>query len=104
MRIAQFITRSDIIGGASTHLLTLCERLEKRGHDVTVFCGRGGVLTEELKKKKLEYHSLNHLVRPIRPFEDLQAVFEVKKEIEKLNPGIVALHSAKAGVVGRIAC
>ncbi len=104
MRIAQFITRSDTIGGASTHLLTLCERLEKRGHDVTVFCGGGGVFTEELKKKKLEYHSLNHLVRPIRPFEDLQALFEIRREVEKLSPDIVALHSAKAGVVGRIAC
>lgn len=104
MRIIQIITRSDIIGGASTHLLTLCERLEDRGHSVDVFCGGNGVFTEELEKRKLKHHSLCHLVRPIRPFEDLRAVFEVKREIEKLNPDIVALHSAKAGVIGRIAC
>ena len=104
MRIAQIITRSDIIGGASTHLLTLCEHLEDRGHDVNVFCGGSGVLTEELEKRGLEYHALDHLVRPIRPFRDLQAIFEVKREVEKLNPDIVALHSAKAGVVGRVAC
>jgi glycosyltransferase involved in cell wall biosynthesis len=104
MRIAQIITRSDIIGGASTHLLTLCEHLADRGHDVTVYCGGNGIFTEELEKRELKYHSLSHLVRPIRPFEDLRAVFEVQREIEKLNPDIVALHSAKAGVVGRIAC
>lgn len=104
MRIAQIITRSDIIGGASTHLLTLCERLEERGHEVTVFCGGDGIFTDELEKRDLPYHSLNHLVRPIQPLEDLRAILEVKREVEKLDPDIVALHSAKAGVVGRIAC
>jgi glycosyltransferase involved in cell wall biosynthesis len=52
----------------------------------------------------LKYNSLEHLVRPIQPFEDLKAIFELGKKINKLDPDVVALHSAKAGVLGRIAC
>lgn len=42
--------------------------------------------------------------REISPFKDLKSILKLKKELKKINPDIVHLHSSKAGVLGRIAC
>jgi glycosyltransferase involved in cell wall biosynthesis len=42
--------------------------------------------------------------REISPFQDLKSILKLKKELKKINPDIVHLHSSKAGVLGRIAC
>ncbi|MBF4472809.1 glycosyltransferase [Flavobacterium sp. HJJ] len=44
------------------------------------------------------------MFREIAPFQDFKAVLQLRKELKKLNPDIIHLHSSKAGVLGRIAC
>jgi glycosyltransferase involved in cell wall biosynthesis len=44
------------------------------------------------------------MVREISPIKDFKAVLLLRKELKKLNPDIIHLHSSKAGVLGRIAC
>lgn len=43
------------------------------------------------------------MLREISPFEDLKSIFKLHKELKKINPDIIHLHSSKAGVLGRIA-
>ena len=43
------------------------------------------------------------MVREFSPIEDLKSVLQLRKELKKLNPDIIHLHSSKAGVLGRIA-
>lgn len=44
------------------------------------------------------------MIREISPIQDFKAVLLLRKELKKLNPDIIHLHSSKAGVLGRIAC
>jgi glycosyltransferase involved in cell wall biosynthesis len=45
-----------------------------------------------------------NMVRHFSPFQDLKSIIKLTKELKKLNPDIIHLHSSKAGVLGRIAC
>lgn len=42
------------------------------------------------------------MVREISPFQDLKSIFRLTRELRKINPDIIHLHSSKAGVLGRI--
>jgi glycosyltransferase involved in cell wall biosynthesis len=44
------------------------------------------------------------MVREISPIQDFKSILHLRKELHKLNPDIIHLHSSKAGVLGRIAC
>ena len=43
------------------------------------------------------------MTREISPFQDLKSIFKLRKELKKINPDVIHLHSSKAGVLGRIA-
>ncbi|MBF4464817.1 glycosyltransferase [Flavobacterium sp. LC2016-12] len=43
------------------------------------------------------------MVREFSPVQDLKAVINLIKELRKINPDVVHLHSSKAGILGRIA-
>ncbi|CAM2856268.1 glycosyltransferase [Flavobacterium frigoris] len=44
-----------------------------------------------------------NMVREFLPIQDLKSTFKLWKELKKINPDIIHLHSSKAGVLGRIA-
>lgn len=44
------------------------------------------------------------MIREISLIQDFKAILVLRKELKKLNPDIIHLHSSKAGVLGRIAC
>jgi len=44
-----------------------------------------------------------NMVREFSPIQDLKSAFQLAKEIKKMNPDVIHLHSSKAGVLGRIA-
>jgi glycosyltransferase involved in cell wall biosynthesis len=46
---------------------------------------------------------LPHLTVPISPLGDLRALGEIRAELRRQSPDLVALHSSKAGILGRIA-
>lgn len=101
MRIAYVITRSDSIGGAHVHLLDLATAMRSAGHDVTVFAGGDGPFFDELSQRNIQYKSVPELVRPIRPGQDLKASRELRRALAPLRPDLVAVHSSKAGWIGR---
>jgi glycosyltransferase involved in cell wall biosynthesis len=43
------------------------------------------------------------LIRPIHPYHDLKALFQIGMELKKIKPMIVHTHSSKAGIIGRFA-
>lgn len=102
MRIVQLITTMDVLGGAQMHVFELTKELVLKGHQVTVMAGGTGTLTDELENDDIPYIPLQRLTVPIHPMEDIMAYFEVRKMIKKLKPDLLAIHSSKAGIIGRL--
>ena len=103
MKIVYIITRSDVLGGASVHLLDLAKSMINQGHQVDILVGGNGAFTEELKKNNISFSSLNHLKREISLIHDLLGFWEIKKHLKNLKPDVVHCHSSKAGLLGRLA-
>lgn len=97
------MTRSDVIGGASVHLLDLAQGAQRAGHDIEILVGGDGVFLEHAQKKEIPCKSLKNMTREINPIKDFLGFFELKREISRINPDIVHLHSSKAGILGRLA-
>jgi glycosyltransferase involved in cell wall biosynthesis len=45
-----------------------------------------------------------NMVREFSAIQDFKSILHLRKELQKINPDIIHLHSSKAGVLGRIAC
>lgn len=103
MRILLMITRGDDLGGAQTHVHDLAVSLAETGHTVAVLVGVTGPLTESLAAIGIETFVCPELVRDIHPGNDLRAVSRVTRLIRQFQPDIVATHSSKAGLIGRLA-
>lgn len=103
LKIVYIITRSDVLGGASIHLLDLARGMTQQGHQVHILVGGAGAFTEELEKNNLKFSSLHHLKREISLVHDVLGFWEIKKHLKKLKPDIVHCHSSKAGLLGRLA-
>lgn len=103
MKVAFVITRSDVIGGASAHVRDLADAMARRGHAPCVLLGGAGEVTAQFDALGVPYRSLAHLKHPLSPAHDLRATHELMRHLEALSPDLVAVHSSKAGVIGRLA-
>ncbi|MCC6264010.1 MAG: exopolysaccharide biosynthesis polyprenyl glycosylphosphotransferase [Bryobacterales bacterium] len=104
MKLVYVVTRADAVGGASIHVRDLAREMISRGHDVTVLLGGSGPVTERLAAANIPFQSLRYLGRSIRPLRDLLATRELTAALRALRPDLVSTHTAKAGLVGRLAC
>ncbi len=106
MKIVHIITRL-ILGGAQENTLITCKLLAQRGHDVTLITGPAigpeGELFEQAKGQGYKVIVVDRLRRAINPYNDTVSYFEIKKQLHQLRPDIVHTHSAKAGILGRLA-
>jgi len=103
MKILFLITRGDSIGGAQIHVRDLAKMLQQDGHAVTVAFGKRGSFSTLLEDEGIAYRLVNGLGRNISLFQDIQALKNILSLIVELDPDIVALHSSKMGILGRIA-
>jgi glycosyltransferase involved in cell wall biosynthesis len=103
MRIAQIVTRADETGGAQVHVRDLSEALLASGHEVVVLAGGQGSFSAELTARGIPHRHIPHLAVPLAPGKDFLALCEIVRELRRVQPDIVAAHSAKAGLLGRIA-
>ncbi|WP_260260055.1 glycosyltransferase family 4 protein [Vibrio intestinalis] len=103
MKIIQLITRSDTVGGAQKYILETSDRFQQDGHDVTIVAGGCGVFTKEVERRNIKYISLGTIVRDVSFFNDLKSVFSFRNLVKSSEPDIVIIHSAKAGLIGRLA-
>jgi len=97
------ITRGDSIGGGQIHVRDLCRALQRRGVRVAVATGSRGALQDELDKTGVRHFLIPGLVRSINPLDDLVAVSALRRRIRTFAPDLVSCHTAKAGLVGRLA-
>ncbi len=44
-----------------------------------------------------------NMLRKFSPLKDLKSIIQLTKELKKINPDVIHLHSSKAGVLGRVA-
>lgn len=44
-----------------------------------------------------------NMVREFSPIQDIRSVYKLAKELKRINPDVIHLHSSKAGVLGRFA-
>jgi glycosyltransferase involved in cell wall biosynthesis len=103
MKIVQVLTRGDVQGGAQSHVLDLSIALQHAGHQVTVITGRGGAFNQRLSAAGIDQRTISHMVRPIRPWQDLYAFIALFHHLYALGPDIICTHTAKAGWLGRVA-
>lgn len=97
------ITRGDSIGGGQIHVRDLCRALQARGIRVAVAMGTPGALQTELDKTGISHYLIPGLVRSINPLNDLVAIAALRRRMRSFRPALVSCHTAKAGLVGRVA-
>jgi glycosyltransferase involved in cell wall biosynthesis len=103
MKIIQLITGTTTFGGAEAHVRDLAIGLRARGHECTVMGPSQGLLVEQLRANNVPVVSIPALRKAIHPFWDLVSLFQVILAARRLQPDIIATHTSKAGLVGRVA-
>jgi len=103
-KILYLVTQSGF-GGAQRNVFDLATNLDAIRFDVVVAAGPDGdyQLNNRLDQKGIRNFRLKHLRRPINPFCDLRAFFEILKLFKKERPDVLHLHSSKAGFLGALA-
>ncbi|TVR71907.1 MAG: hypothetical protein EA427_03705, partial [Spirochaetaceae bacterium] len=97
------ITRGDSVGGAQIHVRDLASRLRAEGEAVLVLLGSSGPFTDDLDQRDVPWRICPGLARSINPVRDIRAVREVHRILLRVRPRLVSTHTAKAGLVGRLA-
>lgn len=107
MRVMHIITRM-IIGGAQENTLYNCLDLVRDwGDEVLLVTGpeqgpEGGLL-EEGRAGGLKIETVDALRRNIEPITDWRAYQSLLKLVDRYRPDVVHTHSAKGGMLGRMA-
>jgi len=107
MRIAHVITRM-IVGGAQENTLLCCKDLmHMYGDQVLLVTGpalgpEGDLLARD-GAEGVPVTIIAALRRPIHAWRDLLAYRELKRTLREFRPAVVHTHSAKGGMLGRIA-
>ena len=107
MRIAHVITRL-ILGGAQENTVLTCEDLVREYHDDVLLVtgpalGPEGTLMDRARAGGVPMEVVPQLRRPIHPWRDLVSYLRIKRILGDFQPDVVHTHSAKAGILGRMA-
>ncbi|TCW60517.1 glycosyltransferase family 4 protein [Treponema sp. J25] len=102
-KILFVITRGDLLGGAQVHVKDLARAAQQDGYQCLVACGQKGIFTDLLENQQTPWVALPALQRSINPLLDIKAIIQLIRIIRKEKPTLVSCHTAKAGLVGRVA-
>lgn len=107
MKIAHVITRM-IIGGAQENTLYNClDLIREHGDEVMLITGPAtgpeGDLLRQHDLRGLTIREIPSLIRSINPLSDLTSYRQIKGAIAEFKPDVVHTHSAKGGMLGRLA-
>ncbi len=101
-KIAHIITKLEL-GGAQLNTIYSCNHFAKKGYDVYLLTGAGGIIEESNISPAVNIITIKNLVREINPIQDGFSLFKIYSFLKKKNIDIVHTHSSKAGIIGRIA-
>ncbi len=105
-RVVRLFSRLNI-GGPSVHVILLTAGLREKGYDTRLIVGREapseGNLLEMAREMGIRVEQFAGLGRDIRPLADVVTFWQLYRAIRRTRPAIVHTHTAKAGVLGRLA-
>ena len=104
-KVLRIIARMNV-GGPAIQVTALMEGLGKFGFKqelITGYCENGE--EDYLKSHLIELGEIRieGLGRSLKLFDDLNAFFKIRRFMKQFDPDIVHTHTAKAGVLGRLA-
>jgi glycosyltransferase involved in cell wall biosynthesis len=102
-RIAHVITDSEPYGGAQRNTFLTLRGLLRDGYDAELICGAGGPLIDEVRAMNAPVHVVSDLVRPLHPAKDFRTLLRLYQLFRSRKYDLVHTHSAKAGLLGRLA-
>jgi len=100
-RVAHIITRC--IAGAGGVAVRGAVSLPRDLYRSTLVVGSGDVLLDEARAHGVEVVVVPELVSPISPMQDARALRSLLRYVSAHDFDVVHTHSAKAGVLGRVA-
>ncbi|EGJ32396.1 MULTISPECIES: glycosyltransferase family 4 protein [Moorena] len=101
-KVLNIVTRLAVGGAQDTSLLTV------KKHDRTRFTvhyasNPDGYWIERAQQAADKFYPLPHLIRPLHPTQDFQALLDIVRLLRQEQFDIVHTHSSKAGILGRLA-
>lgn len=94
------------VGGPARHLIDLVPALAPLGWEASIACGPAepseGDLLADARKRQLEVRELERM-RRAPGLADLAAIGHVSTLLRELRPAVLHTHTAKAGLIGRVA-
>ena len=105
VRVLRVIARMNV-GGPARIVADLMEGLDPSRFEQRLLTGRVGIDEAdelELRPRSFARTEIEGLGRAPNPVADLRALALVRAEIRAFRPDIVETHTAKAGVIGRLA-
>ena len=103
MRIAHVIARYNQ-GGTAGWLSVLIEGQRLDGHEVVLLAGNVQAKeVEDYRFRELGGLHVQGLGKSISIFQDFKAFWVLRKMLVEFNPDLINTHTAKAGLVGRLA-
>jgi glycosyltransferase involved in cell wall biosynthesis len=106
MKVMHIIARLNI-GGAAASVILTADHLRRYETETCIVCGRVGENEGDMaylaEKHNITPHILPELGREINPVHDLKVIWQLVKYMRDWQPDVVHTHTAKAGVVGRLA-
>ncbi len=103
MNILFVITRADAIGGAQVHVKDLAIALQSDRHKVLILTGESGIYNDDLREAGIESVSCEYLQKQINPIADGKSFRYILNVIDLFKPDLIAAHSSKTGILGRLA-
>jgi glycosyltransferase involved in cell wall biosynthesis len=103
MRVLHIIARFNV-GGTAAWIHELTKNLSGVGIESQVATGEVGKSEFESQLlQELHYTYMKGLGNSVNPLQDLKAFWEIRNLIKSYNPDVVNTHTAKAGLLGRLA-
>ena len=105
IRVLRIIARMNV-GGPAVQVSGLMRGFDAQVFDqelVTGYCAADEADYLEKVATDVNAIRIDGLGRSIKPRADLTALFAIVKEIRRFKPDVIHTHTAKAGVVGRLA-
>jgi glycosyltransferase involved in cell wall biosynthesis len=109
IRILRVLTRMGA-GGPPLHVVEVSRALRDKGYRTLLAVGRTGASDGDMEYlfdndpvRRIEVRRIDDLTPDIAPLADLRAIRSLTRLIREFRPDIVHTHTAKAGLVGRIA-
>ena len=106
IRVLRLVARMNV-GGPAIQISGIMKNLSQEEFDqvlVTGFCDESEI--DYLIQNGIEIEKLiriNGFGRRVSLTSDLKSLFEIRKIIKRFNPDIIHTHTAKAGLIGRLA-